>query len=140
MSEFSIVTATRKGTDRNNADRYAHFTSSTGRTAVCVVDMIGHDKSAPATGALMAETAVRIGVQRGPLAESETKVPRGERVLLLMSDGITDQVKRRTIKRLAKRHATRPKKLAKALVAAAENRPSGRRDDATVIIVTGTSG
>ncbi|GAA2264770.1 hypothetical protein GCM10010232_66180 [Streptomyces amakusaensis] len=234
MPEIRIAAATRKGTDRNNADRWAQFTSSTGQTAVCVVDMIGHAKTAPKTGTLMAETAVRIGVQRGALAgllaagalvaddgagpesvpdgvavlavihpgrhtrltwvgdcealewngrrlrtltdphtigvflrrngdktrarlhnnwirtslalatptsvaEAETKAPSGTRVLLLMSDGITDQVKRRTIKHLTKRYATHPKKLAKKLVAAAENRPSGRRDDATVIVVTGTS-
>ncbi|MGW4028266.1 hypothetical protein ACWEFL_02920 [Streptomyces sp. NPDC004838] len=63
-----IHIATRQGIASNNADAAARFTAADGTTAVAVVDMIGHAPEAPAVGRLLAETAVRIGAQRGPLA------------------------------------------------------------------------
>lgn len=60
--------ATRQGTGPNNADGHAVFASENGSVAGAVIDIIGHPESAPAIGRLLAETAVRVGAQRGPFA------------------------------------------------------------------------
>lgn len=60
--------ATRQGTGPNNADAGAVFASENGSVAGAVIDIIGHPESAPAIGRLLAETAVRVGAQRGPFA------------------------------------------------------------------------
>ncbi|MER6911133.1 hypothetical protein ABT354_05595 [Streptomyces sp. NPDC000594] len=220
--------ATRMGTDANNADAVAVFRSETGTTAACVVDMVGHAPTAPAVGRLCAETAARVGAQRGALAGlvaagalvadpgageepeptgvavlalaspgEETRlawvgdcaaygwdgttlhprttpqsmgeflrwnqdldlapehdnwvrvdlatvvptnvavssVPASERLVLLVSDGVTDQVPHHLMEDLVRQHATDPRALAQALVDAARAEPSGRRDDATVIVL-----
>ncbi|MEV3875036.1 hypothetical protein [Streptomyces sp. NPDC049906] len=220
--------ATRQGTDRNNADASAVFTTETGTTAACVVDMIGHADTAPDVGLLCAETAVRIGAQRGALAglvsaaalvadpgdrdepepsgvavlaiasEGEdthlawvgdcrayswtgtelrarttphsmgeflrwnqdtdlapqhdnwvrtdlagttpttvalATAPAGELVLLL-SDGVDDQVPPAVMARLVREHHADPQALATALVEAAQDQPSGDRDDATCVVLS----
>jgi PPM family protein phosphatase len=224
--------ATRQGTGENNADAGAVFTSETGVTAVCVVDMIGHASTAPAVGQLLAETAVRVGAQRGPLAgllaaamlvadpgagdEPEpdgvavlavarpgrpvelgwvgdcqaygwdgrrlaartdphtmgtylgqygmppvpeqqlaaahdawvrttlatatatsvalSEAPAGE-LLVLVSDGVYEQIPHERIERLLREHAETPQALAGALVAAAAPGADGDRDDATAAVI-----
>ncbi|WNI16230.1 hypothetical protein [Actinacidiphila sp. ITFR-21] len=63
----SVVTAlaTRQGTEDNNADRAAVFTSENGLTAAAVVDISGHPPTAPTVALLLAETAVRVAAQHG---------------------------------------------------------------------------
>ncbi|MGW6455523.1 PP2C family serine/threonine-protein phosphatase [Streptomyces sp. NPDC055078] len=227
MTAMQITTATRQGTDDNNADATAVFTSASGTTAACIVDMIGHADSVPTVGQLLAETAIRIGAQRGALAgllaagmlvadpgggeepepdgvailaitepgeetilafvgdcrayswDGETLSPRTDRhtmgeflrwnqdvdlapehdnwvrtslakatptsvalsaapageLLILMSDGVDDQVDPEVMVQLVRDHHDDPDTLATALVTAAQARPSGRRDDATAIIL-----
>lgn len=60
--------ATRQGTGPNNADTGTVFASENGSLAGAIIDIIGHPESAPAIGRLLAETAVRVGAQRGPFA------------------------------------------------------------------------
>ncbi|MGW5677562.1 hypothetical protein ACWEV4_21175 [Streptomyces sp. NPDC003860] len=65
---MTTAVATRQGTDSNNADASATFTAADGTLAACVVDMIGHAPTAPRVGVLCAESAARVGAQRGALA------------------------------------------------------------------------
>lgn len=70
-TDHAIVTtgrATRQGTGPNNADGHALFTTEAGTTAAAVIDIIGHPASAPFVGRLLAETAARVGAQRGGYA------------------------------------------------------------------------
>ncbi|MEV8398836.1 hypothetical protein [Streptomyces niveus] len=58
-----------------------------------------------------------------------------DRLLLLTSDGIHDQVTPDTMTALVREHADNPQALADALVAAAQADEEGYRDDATVIVI-----
>ncbi|MEU5976406.1 SpoIIE family protein phosphatase [Streptomyces sp. NPDC047315] len=223
---ITIATASRQGTGTNNADSAAAFTAADGTLAAAVVDMIGHAPTAPRVGMLCAETAVRVGSQKGALAgilaaaalvadpgagdEPEpdgvavlavvepdetrlawvgdcvalswngkqllrrstpqsmgeflrinddegraikhdnwvrialststatnvavTSVPRDE-LLLLVSDGVVDQVEHGTLETLVLEHADNPQALVDAIVAAAEPDERGRRDDATAVVI-----
>ncbi|MEU2231292.1 SpoIIE family protein phosphatase [Streptomyces vietnamensis] len=64
-----IGMATREGTGGPAADAVATYRSAlTGRTAVAVVDGMGHAEDVVRLAPLLAETAVRVGAMRGGLA------------------------------------------------------------------------
>lgn len=56
-------------------------------------------------------------------------------LVILTSDGVHDQVPHDVMEGLVRAHETDPQALADALVAAARDRPSGRRDDATAVVI-----
>ena len=56
-------------------------------------------------------------------------------LVILTSDGVHDQVPHDVMEGLVRAHETDPQALADALVAAAQPRPSGRRDDATAVVI-----
>jgi serine/threonine protein phosphatase PrpC len=63
---ITTAIATRQGTtETNNADCTACFTSEDGLTAAALVDVAGHAPTAPKVAMLLAETAARVGAQRG---------------------------------------------------------------------------
>jgi serine/threonine protein phosphatase PrpC len=59
------ATATRQGTEKNNADGAATFTTEAGDAGAAVIDLVGHHSNASFVARLLAETAARVGVQRG---------------------------------------------------------------------------
>ncbi|MGW1468461.1 SpoIIE family protein phosphatase [Streptomyces sp. NPDC002308] len=70
----------------------------------------------------------------------QLEIPEDVPVVLLVSDGISDQVDAETAEALCREHAGRPQALADALVAAAEDEVDGEsgeryRDDATVVVL-----
>ncbi|MFE3202281.1 SpoIIE family protein phosphatase [Embleya sp. NPDC059237] len=68
-TDTTIAIATREGTDLALADAAATYTSTTtGRTAVTVVDGMGHDPDIVRLSPMLAETAARVGAVRGGLA------------------------------------------------------------------------
>jgi serine/threonine protein phosphatase PrpC len=62
----------------------------------------------------------------------EAQIPEAVRLVLLLSDGVSDQVGHARMEALCRVHAADPQALADAL-AAAEADDEGYRDDATVI-------
>ncbi|MGF1427101.1 PP2C family protein-serine/threonine phosphatase [Kitasatospora sp. LaBMicrA B282] len=61
--------ASRQGTSGPNADAAATYTStSTGQTALALVDGMGHDPDIVRLAPMLAETAARVGAVRGALA------------------------------------------------------------------------
>ncbi|MER6116155.1 hypothetical protein [Streptomyces sp. NPDC001743] len=67
--QVRVGRATREGTGGALADAAATYRSaSTGRTAVAVVDGMGHGPDVVRLAPLLAETAVRVGAVRGGLA------------------------------------------------------------------------
>ncbi|WP_086732926.1 SpoIIE family protein phosphatase [Streptomyces glaucescens] len=73
----------------------------------------------------------------------QLEIPEEVPVVLLVTDGVSDQVDLETAERLCKEHAASPQALADALVAAAEGEedgPAGEtyRDDATVVVLRRT--
>lgn len=68
MTTTIAATATRQGAGHNNADACALFTTEAGTTAAAVIDIIGHPSEAPFVARLLAETAARVGAQRGGYA------------------------------------------------------------------------
>lgn len=67
--DLRIGAATREGTGGPLADATATYRSAlTGRTAVAVVDGMGHGEDVVRLAPLLAETAVRVGAVRGGLA------------------------------------------------------------------------
>ncbi|MFD6534902.1 SpoIIE family protein phosphatase [Streptomyces goshikiensis] len=79
----------------------------------------------------------RLGLAQSSAATCrQVQIPEGEaRLVLLMSDGVSDQVEPDAIAGLCGEHAADPQALADALVAAAEADESGYRDDATVVVL-----
>ena len=76
----------------------------------------------------------RLGLsQAGPATCRQVEIPENIRLVLLVSDGISDQVDAQTMETLCRRHEADPRALADALVAAANEDADGYRDDATVI-------
>ncbi|MFI5864737.1 hypothetical protein [Streptomyces sp. NPDC051546] len=71
--------------------------------------------------------------QAGSAMCRETQVPEHVRLVLLVTDGISDQVEVEEMQRLCRTHLEDPQALADALTAAAQEVGDGRRDDATVI-------
>lgn len=61
----TIGRATRQGTEANNADCSAVFSSEDGLTAAAVIDISGHVPAAPKVAMLLAETAARVAAQHG---------------------------------------------------------------------------
>ncbi|MFF2612706.1 PP2C family protein-serine/threonine phosphatase [Kitasatospora sp. NPDC058046] len=69
MTTITIGTAQREGTAGLIADAAATYTSdATGRTAVALVDGMGHDPGIVRLAPMLAETAARVGAGRGALA------------------------------------------------------------------------
>jgi hypothetical protein len=79
----------------------------------------------------------RLGLAQSSAATCrQVQIPEEEaHLVLLMSDGVSDQVEAETIARLCSEHSDGPQALAGALVAAAEAEESGYRDDATVVVL-----
>lgn len=65
MPRVNIGLASRRGTEHNNADHAATFTTEAGTTAAAVIDLAGHHDNAPVVARLLAETAARVAAQRG---------------------------------------------------------------------------
>ena len=62
-------------------------------------------------------------------------IPQETELVLLVSDGISDQVDQETVMDLCRRFPDAPQELADALVATAEADDDGYRDDATVVVL-----
>jgi protein phosphatase len=62
------VSASRRGTRRHNCDAVAVFTAADGTVAAALVDGIGNSTHVADVARLCAQTAARVGAQRGPLA------------------------------------------------------------------------
>ncbi|WP_332758299.1 SpoIIE family protein phosphatase [Streptomyces sp. MT206] len=79
----------------------------------------------------------RLGLAQASAATCrQVQIPEEAAALvLLVSDGVSDQVDRETFVRLCRAYATEPQALADALVAAAEPDADGYRDDATVVVL-----
>ena len=58
-----------------------------------------------------------------------------DRLILLTSDGVHDQIPEPEMTALIREHADAPQALAEALVAAAQPDGDGYRDDATVVVI-----
>lgn len=77
----------------------------------------------------------RLGLAQATAATCrEAQIPAGH-VVLLVSDGISDQVDPEVWVTLCRTHANDPQSLADALVAAVEPDEDGYRDDATVVVI-----
>ncbi|MFF8618268.1 hypothetical protein [Streptomyces sp. NPDC015350] len=74
--------------------------------------------------------------QAGAAMCREVQIPEAVRLVLLVTDGISDQVSHERMEALCRAHAADPQVLADALAAAAEADEEGYRDDATVIVMT----
>ncbi|MFF8601764.1 hypothetical protein ACF065_27085 [Streptomyces sp. NPDC015232] len=83
----------------------------------------------------------RLGLaQAGAATCRQVQVPSEVSLVLLMSDGVSDQVPSEMLARLCREHADDPQLLATALVAAAAEDESGYRDDATAIALLQAEG
>ncbi|MET9083212.1 hypothetical protein ABZX77_15165 [Streptomyces sp. NPDC004237] len=71
--------------------------------------------------------------QAGAAMCRETQIPEHVRLVLLVTDGVSDQVSQEAMEGLCRAHETEPQTLAEALTAAAQDDGDGYRDDATVI-------
>jgi serine/threonine protein phosphatase PrpC len=77
----------------------------------------------------------RLGLAQASAATCRrTAIPTEVRLVMLCSDGVSDQVDQETWRGLCAAHADEPQALADALVAAAAD-DDGYRDDATVIVL-----
>ncbi|MCX5079004.1 hypothetical protein OG321_42165 [Streptomyces sp. NBC_00424] len=65
----------------------------------------------------------------------QVEIPEDTPLVLLCSDGISDQVDQEVAEELCRKHRDSPQALADALVAAATQDEDGYRDDATVVIL-----
>lgn len=78
----------------------------------------------------------RLGLEQASAATCrQVEVEEGVRLVLLMTDGVSDQVDHEVMETLCRRHGGNPQALADALVAAAEEDEDGYRDDATVVVI-----
>ncbi|MYS36356.1 SpoIIE family protein phosphatase [Streptomyces sp. SID4920] len=76
----------------------------------------------------------RLGLAQASAATCrQAQIPEEVRLVLLVSDGVSDQVDTETWTALCRVHQDAPQDLADALVAAAEEDCEGYRDDCTVI-------
>ncbi|WP_208105501.1 PP2C family serine/threonine-protein phosphatase [Streptomyces sp. GC420] len=83
----------------------------------------------------------RLGLaQAGAATCRQVQIPSEIQLVLLVSDGISDQVPPEVLARLCREHAADPQLLADALAAAAAEDESGYRDDATVIVLLRAEG
>jgi serine/threonine protein phosphatase PrpC len=78
----------------------------------------------------------RLGLaQAAPATCRQVEIPETTALVLLVSDGVSDQVGHETIEELCRSCGTDPQALADQLVAAAEPDPDGYRDDATAVVL-----
>ncbi|GAA3710846.1 SpoIIE family protein phosphatase [Streptomyces sp. NEAU-PBA10] len=78
----------------------------------------------------------RLGLAQASAATCrEAEIPDDVTLVLLCSDGVSDQVDQATWRELCTTHAGNPQSLADALVAAAVTDDKGYRDDATVVVL-----
>ncbi|MFI7396225.1 SpoIIE family protein phosphatase [Streptomyces tendae] len=76
----------------------------------------------------------RLGLAQASAATCrQVQIPEEVRLVLLVSDGVSDQVDTATWTALCRAHQDAPQDLADALVAAAEEDCEDYRDDCTVI-------
>ncbi|MCQ1582422.1 SpoIIE family protein phosphatase [Streptomyces parvus] len=73
--------------------------------------------------------------QAGAAMCREAQIPEAVRLVLLVTDGVSDQVGHEQMEALCRAHAAEPQALADALTAAAQADEEGYRDDATVIVM-----
>lgn len=73
--------------------------------------------------------------QAGAAMCREVQIPETVHLVLIVSDGVSDQVGHERMEALCRAHAADPQALADALAAAAEADAKGYRDDATVIVM-----
>ncbi|SFF75391.1 hypothetical protein SAMN05216251_12766 [Actinacidiphila alni] len=79
---------------------------------------------------------VRLGLTEASAATCmQAQIPAAVRLIVLCSDGVSDQVKPEVWSRLCAEHGGNPPTLADALVAAACANAAGYRDDATVAVL-----
>ncbi|MFD6334242.1 hypothetical protein ACFWGI_32305 [Streptomyces niveus] len=76
--------------------------------------------------------------QAGAAMCRETQIPEHVRLVMLVTDGVSDQVGHERMEALCRAHAADPQALADALTAAAVANAEGYRDDATVIVMAAT--
>lgn len=78
----------------------------------------------------------RLGLAQASAATCrEAELPEDVRLVLLCSDGVSDQVDQAIWRELCAAHADDPQALADAIVAAATADEEGYRDDATVVVL-----
>ncbi|MFD3422113.1 hypothetical protein [Streptomyces decoyicus] len=65
----------------------------------------------------------------------QVEIPQEVPLVLLVSDGVSDQVSKETAEELCRTHGNDPQALADALVAAAQPDESGYRDDASAVVL-----
>ncbi|CAM5682586.1 SpoIIE family protein phosphatase OS=Streptomyces rimosus subsp. rimosus (strain ATCC / DSM 40260 / JCM 4667 / NRRL 2234) OX=1265868 GN=SRIM_011745 PE=4 SV=1 [Streptomyces rimosus subsp. rimosus] len=83
----------------------------------------------------------RLGLAQASAATCrQVEIPAAVRMVLLVSDGISDQVDQETAEALCRAYGGAPQSLADALVAAAEENEDGYRDDATVVALLRQAG
>ncbi|MGW6389089.1 SpoIIE family protein phosphatase [Streptomyces sp. NPDC055103] len=92
--------------------------------------LCGYTGEIPRPAAKWVRTTVRSAVV-ATVSEAWTRSP----LVVLMSDGVHDQVPHAAMETLALTHGDEPQALAEALVAAAETGSDGVRDDATAIVI-----
>ncbi|MFF1715758.1 PP2C family protein-serine/threonine phosphatase [Streptomyces sp. NPDC058268] len=78
--------------------------------------------------------------QAGPATCRQVEIPEEVRLVLLVSDGISDQVDHATAERLCRTHGADPQALADALITAVKEDAEGYRDDATVVALLRCTG
>jgi hypothetical protein len=84
------------------------------------------------------EPWLRVSLSRAtPATVYEMQIPAGEPVILT-SNGVHDQMAHRELETLVGGHHSDPQSLADLIVAAARDADDGHRDDATVVVLTGT--
>ncbi|MFF7098283.1 SpoIIE family protein phosphatase [Streptomyces rubradiris] len=83
----------------------------------------------------------RLGLAQASAATCrQTEIPEDVRLVMLCSDGVSDQVNQSAWRELCAAHADEPQVLADALVAAAVADDDGYRDDATVVVLLRRAG
>ncbi|MFE5859770.1 SpoIIE family protein phosphatase [Streptomyces virginiae] len=81
----------------------------------------------------------RLGLAQASAATCrQVQIPEEVPLVLLVSDGVSDQVEEELFVRLCRDHGQDPQALADAIVAAAEADKTGYRDDATVVVLRRT--
>ncbi|WP_234345046.1 MULTISPECIES: SpoIIE family protein phosphatase [Streptomyces] len=79
----------------------------------------------------------RLGLAQASAATCrQVEIPEAVRMVLLVSDGISDQVDQEHAEKLCRAYGGDPQVLADALVAAVEEDEDGYRDDATVVVLS----
>ncbi|MFJ3182590.1 SpoIIE family protein phosphatase [Streptomyces sp. NPDC086796] len=83
----------------------------------------------------------RLGLaQSAPSTCRQVEIPEETALVLLVSDGISDQVSAAVIRELCRIHGADPQALADALVAAVQPDADGYRDDASVVVLLRPAG